>query len=250
MHVSKSKDCRVGFRIDAWDLERLAGLLGGDELVTGVAVEMGDGSSYQLKDVGELKGVDNAPARPIQAITIESAPQTFMFREDNPPRLALVTVRDGTSDTVRYHVSGPLRAVDSLTRELDEWVASLRPWYGILAAMDRAGFFLWSTAIVGATAALVLGFSLSVAGSIDVFVGPTPGPYTWLPTAGGLFAMAGISVILNLRRHRLLPVAQFRIGQGAEDSDRLDRRRTRLLRAGVGAVVLTLGASIFGVFLA
>ena len=249
MHVSKSNNCRVGFRIDSWDLERLAGLLGGDELVTGVTVEMGDGSSYQLEDVGELQGVKNAPARPIQAITVESAPPAFVFREDNPPRLALVTVRDGASDTVRYHVSGPLRTVDSLTRELDEWVTSLRPWYSSLAAMDRAGFFLWSTAIVGAMSALVLVLSLSVAGSINVFAGPTAEPFTWLPTAGGLLAMAGISAILNLRRHRLLPVAQFRIGQGAESSDRLDRGRTRLLRAGVAAVVLTLGASIFVVFL-
>ena len=250
MHVSKSKDCRVGFRIDSWDLERLAGLLGGDELVTGVTVEMGDGSSYQLEDVGELQGVENAPARPIQAITVESAPPAFMFREDNPPRLALVTVRDGASDTVRYHVSGPLRTVDSLTRELDEWVTSLRPWYGSLAAMDRSRFFLWSAAIVGALSTLVLTLYLALAGSISVFGAPTAGRLAWLPTAGGLFAVAAVAVILNLRRHRLLPVAQFRIGQGAEISDRLDRRRTRLLRAGVGAAVLTLGASIFGVFLA
>ena len=250
MHVNKSKDCRVGFRIDSWDLERLAGLLGGDELVTGLAVEMGDGSSYQLKDVGELQSVDNAPARPIRAITMESAPPAFMFREDNPPRLALVTVRDGACDTVRYHVSGPLRAVDSLARELDEWVASLHPWYSSIAVMDRSRFFLWSAAIVGALSTLVLALYLALAGSISVFGAPTAGRLAWLPTAGGLLAVAAVAVILNLRRHRLLPVAQFRIGQGAEISDRLDRRRTRLLRAGVGAAVLTLGASIFGVFLA
>jgi hypothetical protein len=250
MHVSKSKDCRIGFRIDSWDLERLAGLLGGDELVTGIAVEMGDGSSYQLKDLGELQGVDNAAARPIRAITMESAPPAFMFREDNPPRVALVTIRDGACDTIRYHVSGPLRAVDSLTRELDEWVASLRPWYSSLAAMDRAGFFLRSTAAVGATAALVLVLYLALARSIGVFGAPTPGRLAWLPTAGGLLAVAAVAVILNLRRHRLLPVAQFRIGQGAEDSDRLDRRRARLLRAGVGAAIVTLCGSIVGVFLA
>ncbi len=236
MHVSKSKDCRVGFRIDSWDLERLAGLLGGDELVTGVAVEMGDGSSYQLKDLGELQSVDNAPARP--------------FREDNPTRLALVTIRDGASDTIRYHVSGPLRAVDSLARELDEWVASLRPWYSSIAVMDRSRFFLWSAAVVGALSTIVLALYLALAGSISIFGAPAPGRLAWLPTAGGLLVVAAVAVILNVRRHRLLPVAQFRIGQGTEISDRLERRRTRLLRAGVGAAVLTLGASILGVFLA
>jgi hypothetical protein len=181
---------------------------------------------------------------------MESAPPAFMFREDNPPRLALVTVRDGASDTIRYHVSGPLQAVDSLTRELDEWVASLRPWYGSIAVLDRSRFFLWSAAIVGALAMLVLVLYQVLAGSISVFGAPTAGRLAWLPTAGGLLAVAAVAVTLNLRRHRLLPVAQFRIGQGAENSDRLDRRRTRLLRAGVGAAVLTLGASIFGVFLA
>lgn len=116
--------------------------------------------------------------------------------------------------------------------------------------MDRSRFLLWSTAMVGALATLVLVLYLAVAGSINVFVAPTPGRLAWLPTAGGLLAVAAFAVILNLHRHRLLPVAQFRIGQGAEDSDRLDRRRIRLLRAGGGAAALTLGASIFGMFLA
>jgi hypothetical protein len=250
MNVSRSKDYRVGFRIDSWDLERLAQLLGGDELVTGLIVEMGDGSSYQLKNVGELQGVDNVPGRRIQAVTMESTPPAFTFSEDNPARLALVTVRDGGCDTVRYHVSGPSRVVDRLAQELDDWVISLAPWYSSLAAMDRVRFFLWSAAIVGALALLVLALYLTLGGTVSLADTWTPGRLAWLTAAGGLLTVAAVALFLNVRRDRLLPVAEFHLGHDKAGSERLNRRRARLLRASIGAAVVALGGSIVGAFLA
>ena len=250
MNVSKSKDFRVGIRVDTWDIERLVQLLGGDELVTGIAVEMGDGSNYRLEHVGELEGIDNAPERCIRVITIESTPPAFLFGEDNPSRLALVTVREGPSDTVRYHVSGSLRAVDGLTCELDDWVTSLRPWYSSLAVMDRSRFIGWSAAVVGALALLVHALYLILGGGTDITATWTPGRLIWLAAAAGLLTVAALAVDLNVRRHRLLPAAQFRIGKAAETSKRLDRQRAWLLRASVGAAIVAVGGSILGAFLA
>jgi hypothetical protein len=249
MNVSKSKDYRVGFQVDSWDLERLTQLLGGNERITGLAVEMSDGSSYQLENVGELESVKNAPERRIRAITIDSTPPAFSFGEDNPPRLVLVTVREGTSSTVRYHVSGPLRVVDRLTRELEDWVTSLRPWYGSLAVMDRSRFFLWSAAVVGALALFVLALYLTLGRTIGIAEASAPAQLTSLAAAGGLLTVTAVAAILNVRRRRFLPVAQFHFGRSKETSERLDRRRVRLLRTSIGAIIVAVGASIVAAFL-
>lgn len=250
MNVSRSKDCRIGFRIAPWDLERLAQLLGGDELVTGIRVEMADGSCYQLENVGEFQSVNHVPGRRIRAVTMESAPPAFLFSEDHPARLALVTIQEGAGDTIRYHVSGPAQAADSLARDLDDWVRSVSPWYGTLAVMDRPRFFLWSVAIVGALALLVLTLYLTLGGAGSLADTWTPGRFASLAAASGLLTVAAMALALNLRRHRLLPVAEFHVGREEEKAAWLDRRRARLLRASVGAAIVAVGGSVLGAFLA
>ncbi|MDT8437048.1 MAG: hypothetical protein RRA92_09875 [Gemmatimonadota bacterium] len=250
MYVSRSKDFRVGCRIGSWDLERLTQLLGGADLISGLSVEMTDGSRYQLESAGELQEIENRPGRQVGAITIESAPPAFVFTETNPARLALVTVRNGVSDTIRYHVSGPARVVDRLARELDEWVTSLRPWYSSLAVMERPRFFLWSTAVVGTLALLVLAVYLTLGGTTGAFGASLPGRLARLAAAGGLAVVTATAAFLNVRLRRWLPPAEFHIGQGAANAKRLERRRLRLLRASVGAAVVAAAGSVAGAFLA
>jgi hypothetical protein len=249
MNVSRSKQFRAGFRLESWDLERLAHILGGDEMVTCISVEMADGTSYQLEHVAELKEIRNTSKRRITAVTMESSSTAFPVGNDHVVRIALVTIREGRSDTVRYHVSGTERKVDRLTRELDDWVASLSPWYSSLAVMNRVHFFLWTVAVVGTLAlvSLVLHFALgSLAGISEAW---PPGRLSSIATAVGLLSVALVGATLNLRQHRIFPAAEFRIGQNAEALKRSDRGRTRLLRASVGAAVVALGGSIAGVFL-
>lgn len=249
MNVSRSKDYMIGFRIDAWDLERLAQLLGGNELVTGLVVEMVDGSNYQLEHVAELQDIKNVQERRIKAVTMESSPPAFLGSDDKSARLALVTVREGASDTVRYHVSGSERIVDRLSRELDDWVASLRPWYSSLAVMDGPRFLMWSVALVGTLALLVSALHLALGASLGVSETWAPGGLASIVTVAGLLTTAAVAAILNVYRHRLLPAVDFRIGQDAETAERLDRRRTRLLSASFGAAIVAIGGSIFGAFL-
>lgn len=250
MDAIRSKDYRVGFRISFWDLERLAQLLGGEELVTCVAIEMTDGSSRVLEHVGEFKDVDNTPGRRIRAVSLESAPPAFFFSEDSPPRLALVTVRDGAADTVRYHVSGSPRVVDRLTRELDDWVTSIRPWYSSLAVMDRSRFFVASVATVGALAFLVLALYLTLGGTTVVAKALTPGFLLRFAAAGGLLTVAAGAALLNVRRGRFLPFAEFHVGQGERSTERLARQRRWLIRAAIVAAVVAVSGSIAGAFLA
>lgn len=249
MNVSRSKEFRIGFRLDSWDLERLAQLLGGDELVTGLCVEMADGSSYQLEHVAELQDIKNTRERRITAVAMEKSSPAFLVDEDHAARLALVTVREGKSDTVRYHVSGAERKLDRLTRELDDWVASLRPWYSSLAVMERPRLFMWSVALVGTLALLVVALHLALGSSIAVPEAWAPGRFGSMATAGGLLTLAAVAATLNVRQQRIFPAAEFRIGQNEEALRRRDRRRTRLLGASVAGAVAALGGSIAGAFL-
>lgn len=249
MTVSKSKEYRVGIRVDTWDIERLVQVLGGDERVTGLALELGDGSTQRIENAAELAGIENAPERRIRAITAESTPPAFLFNEGGPSRLALVTVREGQGDTIRYHVSGSLRAVNDLSREVDDWVTSLRPWYGSIAVMDRSRLVGWSALVVGALAMLVHALYLTLDSGIDLTGAMTPGRSSWLVAAAGLLTVAVLAVILNLSRDRLLPTAQFRVGRAVETSARLDRQRAWFLRASVFAAAVALGGSILGAFL-
>lgn len=249
MTISKSKECRVGIRVDTWDIERLAQVLGGDERVTGLAIEMGDGSTCRIDTAAELAGIENTPARRIRAITAESTPPAFLFNEEKPSRMALITVREGPGDTIRYHVSGSLRAVNELSRELDDWVTSLRPWYSSIAVMDRCRLMGWSATLVGALALLVHALYLGLTGSTGITAALVPGRLSWLVASAGLLLVVTLAVILNLRRDRLLPATQFRIGKGAETSARLDRQRAWVLRAGVLGAAAAVGGSILGAFL-
>jgi hypothetical protein len=249
MTASKSRECRVGIRVDTWDVERLAQVLGGDELVTGLAVELTDGSTCRIENATELESIENARGRRIRAIVVESTPPAFLFNEEGTSRLALVTIREGPGDTIRYYVTGSVRAVNDLSRELDDWVASLQPRYGSIAVMDRSRLLGWSAAVVAAVALMAHALYLGVGGGTEFATGMTPARLPWLTTAAGLLTVAALAVVLNVGRDRLMPAAQFRIGKGVETSARLDRRRAWLLRAGVLAAAVAMGGSVLGVFL-
>ena len=63
-------------------IQRLVQHLGGDESVTRVAVELGDGSTLTVPHAGALASVPNLPARPITTVWLESAPAAFLASEE------------------------------------------------------------------------------------------------------------------------------------------------------------------------
>ena len=88
MQIVKSREYRTGFRVEPWDIERLVQHLGGDENVTRIAVEFGDGSSLTVPHAGALANVPNLPSRPITSVWIESAPPAFLSPQESLSRLA------------------------------------------------------------------------------------------------------------------------------------------------------------------
>jgi hypothetical protein len=246
MSTTRSKDCRVGVRLKPWDLQRLVQILGGDEMVTGLSVELSDGCTVTLEDASEFGDLDNVKGRSINALTVESAPANFQFSEQSRSRLAVVTVRPSPSATVRYHVSGDERAVISLSAELDEWVNAISPWYGRLAAADSAVFAFASIVLLGAMIAGTAGLYLWLGGQPGVAADGGTGWVARYAVSGALLGLLALGTLLNIRRRHLLPLVMFLVGKGADRSRRCDQHRKVLLQSGALMIGLALCGSVLG----
>ncbi len=250
MQIVKSREYRTGFRVEPWDMERLVQHLGGDESVTRVAVELGDGSTLTVPHAGALASVPNLPGRPITTVWLESVPAAFLASEESPARLAIVRLRDRGSFGLSYHVSGDERAVRDLAANLEDWVDSVTPWFGRLAFMDLPGLLLRGMLAIGCLAGVTLGLSAALQGIL-------PGPTIRAP--GGFAVGAGLLVIgclvllsfgtlwVCVRPHSLFPIAQIRFGDGETRCNRSDRLRNLVFRwSGVVAVAAVTGSLLAG----
>ena len=244
MQIVKSREYRTGFRAELWDLERLVQHLGGDENVTCVAVELGDGSSLTVPHVGALAGVPNLPGRPITSVSIESAPPAFTASEESPSRLAIVQLRDRGSFGLSFHVSGDERAVRELAEKIEDWVDSISPWYGRLAFTNRAGLLFRGLLALGSLAGITLGVSAILRGLLPGSLVSTLSPAAFgarlvAVVCLGLLALG--TLWLGTRPKSLFPNAQFRFGEGESRSDRSDRRRALVFR--LSGIVVAAGAT-------
>ena len=250
MQIVKSREYRTGFQVGPWDMERLVQHLGGDESVTRVAVELGDGSTLTVPHAGALASVPNLPGRPITTVWLESAPAAFLASEESPSRLAIVQLRDCGSFGLSYHVSGDERAVRDLAANLEDWVDSVTPWFGRLAFMDPPGLLLRGTLAIGCLAGVTLGLSTALQG---ILPGPAVGAPGGLAVGAGLLAI-GCLVLLAfgtlwvcVRPHSLFPIAQIRFGDGESRCNRSDRLRNLVFRwSGVVAVAAVTGSMLAG----
>ena len=251
MQIVKSREYRTGFRTEMWDIERLVQDLGGDENISRIAVELGDGSSLTVPHAGALASVPNLPARPITSIWIESAPPAFLSPNGSPSRLAIIQLRDRGSFGLSYHVSGDERAVRELATKIEDWVDSVTPWFGRLAFMDRPGLLLRGLFALSCAAAVTIGLSMALQGLLPGPLLSAPGALAigvrLLPVAC-LFVL-GLGILwMGIRPNSVFPVAQMRFGEGELRSDRSDLRRNLIFRLGgaVAAVAVT-GSMLAGI---
>lgn len=250
MQIVKSREYRTGFRVDPWDLERLIQELGGDEAVTRIAVELGDGSSLTVPHVAALAEVPNLQSRPITSVWIESAPPAFLSPQDSSSRLAIIQLRALGSFGPSFHVSGDERAVLDLATKIEDWVESITPWFGRLAFMDRPGLLLRGFLILGCIAALTVGLFTALQAMLLGAAINAPGvlavPARLLPV-GCLVTLAFGTLWVGMRPKSIFPAAQIRLGEGESRSDRSDRLRSLVFGlSGVVAVVAVAGSLLAG----
>ena len=249
MQIVKSREYRTGFRVESWDIERLVQHLGGDEGVTRVAVQLGDGSSLTVPHTGALAGIPNPPSRPITTVCLESAPPAFLASAESPSRLAIVQLRDRGSFGLSYHVSGDERTVRDLTEKIEDWVESVTPWFGRLAFMDPPGLLLRGGLALGGMAGLTFGSYAALQGIFPAPVINAPGSFAVgarLLAIGCTIVLAAGTLWVCVRPRSLFPMAQIRLGEGADRCGRSDRLRRMVLRWS-GALA---GAAVTGSMLA
>lgn len=251
MQIVKSREYRSGFRVEPWDIERLVQHLGGDENVTRVAVELGDGSSLTVPHAGALSSVPNLPARPITSVWIESAPPAFIASEESPSRLAIVQLRDRGSFGLSIHVSGDERAVRDLAANLEDWADSISPWFGRLAFMDSPGLLFRGLLGLGCLVGIALAGSTILREILPASLLSVPAAFargTRLVALGCLVLLALGTLWAGVHPRSLFPAAQFRFGEGEARSNRSDRRRNLVLRlGGVAAAVGATGSMLAGI---
>lgn len=250
MNIVKSREYRTGFRVEPWDIERLIQHLGGDDNITRIGVELGDGSSLTVPHAAALADVPNLPSRPITSVCIESAPPAFIASEESPARLAIVQLRSRGSSGLSYYLSGDERTVRELAVNIEDWVDTVTPWFGRLAFMDRPGLLLRGLFALSCTTVIAVGLSAGLRGLL-------PGPLLSAPEAlvlgVRLLPVACLVVLalgiawVGMRPRSVFPAAQIRFGDGESRSDRSDRRRNLVLRlSGLVALVAVTGSMLAG----
>lgn len=247
MQIVKSRVYRTGYRVEPWDMERLVQDLGGDDNITRISVELGDGSSLTLPNIGELSSIPNSPSRPITGICLESAPPPFLATGESPARLVILQFRDRGAFGLSYHVSGDERAVRELTRKIEDWVETVTPWFGRLAFMDRPGLLIRGLLVIACAATIILGLSTTVQALIPGFAVSGSGAIgigSRLLAIACLLLLLGGTLAVCVRPEWLFPRAQIRFGEGESRGDRTDRRRKFALRMSGAAVLLGVVGSI------
>ncbi len=226
-----------------WDVERLVQILGGDELLTGLSIDLSDGSTVSPERVTDVADLKNDSGRLIEAMTVESTPPPFAFADAPSARVAIVSLRRNRSATVRYHVSGDEREVMRLSRELDEWIGSVTPWYGRIATLDGPRFAFGAALLVAAMAL--------VAGSLFVLLGGVTGS----PHAAGFVAATALLALLAtgcgvaVMRGFLFPLVLFAVGGGEKRARQLGQRRAVLLWSSGALAAVAVVGSIAGALL-
>jgi hypothetical protein len=235
-----------------WDIERLVQDLGGDEYVTRIAVELGDGSKLTVPHAAGLAAVPNGPSRPIASILLESAPPAFLAEGESMSRLAIVQLRDRGSFGLSYHISGEERTVRELATKIEDWVDSIAPWFG-RAAFMRAPELLFRGLLA---LACLVGISLGLSAILG---GLLPGSLEGFPASleiglrllavGSLLLLALGVTWVGVHPRSLFPIAQFQFGEGECRSDRSDRNRALLFRlSGMLAAAGATGSILVGLF--
>jgi hypothetical protein len=246
MRIVRAKEYRTGFVVDAWDLERLVQALGGDGRLTRITAELGDGTSATLDATAEAVELPVGRGRAVRTVTVESLPPTFAASDPETPTLVVLHLRDAAHASVAWHVSGEEKAVFETSRQIEDWVDSVRPWYGRLAGLDRPALALR----VGLGAAIVAAFGTAVglaARGLPARFGLVPLPAFALTARIGalvaLLLLLGLSAALVIRPRSFFPVAVFSFGRDAA-AQGAEVRHAKLVRFGLATAAVVLWAGV------
>jgi hypothetical protein len=237
MHATKKREFRTSFVLDDAALEKLDQILGefGPRTYT---VSLSDGLTLNCGDLQGLKQQTNSEDKPIVEIVASTSwpmPQRAAIRLRKPEKSEIAAVD--------YDLAGEEKDLYILSGKLDQWIAARRPAYAYFARWELvplvsfvSGIVLFFM-IVGALPASESAIQeAKTAGKPPPLVEVAP-LWVWASTTIGLVA--------TWLRNRLMPIADFSIGEGAERSRRLGWwRNAVILAAALGIATSVLATKL------
>jgi hypothetical protein len=237
MRAVKQRGLRTAFVVGIEDLKRA------DQILASAgprrySVGLADGTELTASSLDELDQLEHFNVRQIRRIEIATEWREIL-------RGSLTLQRDRKQPSLTYSLIGEERSVAGVAHALDDWMSSVRTWYGRLATSDLVSLLLstWLCVLIPvAVVACLLAYTSWFEVNPNTGVGDTVAAAMWtIPLLLGM--------VLNFLRNGLFPVGTYLILDGPR-RHRLASKARQLLGGGfvlslVAAFIATLAASVF-----
>jgi hypothetical protein len=200
------------FRLDSESLRKLDGALQRHGAKTSYQVLCANDAEWAL-GIDQLQAIENSPREAICGITIVAS-------ADDTSSVVNLELRDFDYPipNVRLAVSGPRSQITSLSDELTDILAGIRPWYARFVPFVPTRRTSLAVAIFFCVAVFLL-WQIEYAAPLKPYV---------LPLSAVVLSLYGLVAAFG-GRTRLFPPGTFALGQGKQRDDDTDRLRTMLL---------------------
>lgn len=239
MKTVKDIELRAGFWLERCAIDRLMTAMQRRGLVGAMHIRCSDHSRIEIESLTELYDFPNASSRQITDIEITGTGEAL--------HLNLTFSVEYPRDTlIRGSIRGDDRDVVALSRDLDEFLESVRPGYSRYFLFSPTVGNLLSWAILAAVICGLVGSDTAGLRLSTFLLGSEAqaAQFSRL-TVGAAIVLTLVSVSYDQIRKLFFPVAVFAIGAGKARAERTARIRTLAF----GTVLFGLTLSVAGNFL-
>jgi len=221
MKLSKSQGLTQPFVLEASDLEKLCEKL--QEVTPKLDFEISckDDLKREFPTLEEFLKFDNAPKREIQKLRISG------FSEDLKTRVWIKYDKDPRSNFF-VSIEGDEKSAPRLDDYIDEHLASLKPWYSLIARTDFGliATIVWVSLFLG----ILIATGIRKPSAFRESFSLNAGEVFMQVLVGALSTLVPVTVgfILNKIRASVFPMGVFGIGQGVKR-----HKDKEILRTGV-----------------
>ncbi|MCY1035074.1 hypothetical protein OV207_26750 [Corallococcus sp. BB11-1] len=232
MNATKKREFQTAFMIDDPALEKLDRILSefGPRTYT---ISFTDGLTLECGDLQGLRQQTSDRGNPILEILISTS-----WQSQQRAAIRLRKPEKQEVSSIDYDMAGEEKDVFVLSGKLDQWIAARRPPYAYFARWELVPV----VSFFGGTALLIMALAAFPASESAIQETKTAGKPSPLAEVAPLWGwlLATIGFIATWLRNRVMPVADFAIGDGVERSRRLGWWRNAVILATVLSVATSV----------
>lgn len=225
MQAKKDITYSRAFVLDAPALQKLDEIVIKDSGAVSYEVRLSDGTVLEPANLDDVLSLPNPETRQIRRITV-SGP----YRA--PLHINLSVQDDSFDDTVNVSIRGEEKEVVFVSRELDDWVASISKDYGFIS--------------ITSTKTILVQMSMVAAGFLLFGI---PSDRHWGAKSQVVATIMGAVLIFmafcrTLFRRWVFPIAIFAIGDGVRRRKIYESRQNRFTLWAIGGVIVAFALSV------